>query len=72
MTDPSTEEVFEYLDALRQSGVTNMFGAAPYVEKEFGLGRNAARKLVVAWMDTFNEHAADYRAAEAESRGLLK
>ena len=25
------EEVFEFLDALRESGVTNMFGARPYI-----------------------------------------
>lgn len=27
------DDVFYYLDALRESGVTNMFGAGPYLEK---------------------------------------
>lgn len=30
-------EYFEYLDELRESGVTNMFGAAPYLVSEFGI-----------------------------------
>ena len=29
MDEEKRNEVFEYLDALRESGVTNMFGAAP-------------------------------------------
>ena len=29
------QRYFEYLDALRASGVTNMFGAVPYLEEEF-------------------------------------
>ena len=49
------EAIFEYLDDLRESGVTNMFGAGPYVEDEFGLDRREAGKLVVEWMVTFEE-----------------
>jgi hypothetical protein len=30
-------EMFQYLDDLRQSGATNMFGAGPYLEGAFGL-----------------------------------
>jgi len=48
-------EVFEFLDALRQSGITNMFGAGPYVEDTFGCDRRDARKLVIEWMQTFSE-----------------
>jgi hypothetical protein len=29
-------EYFEYLEELRQSGVTNMFGASSYLMREFG------------------------------------
>lgn len=49
------EEVFLYLDTLRDSGVTNMFGAGPYVEDEFDLDRRTARSLVVEWMETFSK-----------------
>lgn len=37
------DEHLTYLDELRESGVTNMFGATPYVQKEFGLSSRDAR-----------------------------
>lgn len=55
-TDEQFEkEVFEYLDNLRESGITNMFGAAPYIEDAFEIGMPMARKLLRKWMDTFND-----------------
>lgn len=52
----TTEEMFEFLDDLRESGTTNMFGAAPYLREEFPhLDRDAARDVVVSWMKTFSE-----------------
>jgi len=50
-----TTEVFEYLDALRESGVTNMYGATPFVQEEFGVSRRAGHKLLGWWMQTFVE-----------------
>ena len=44
------QEVFEYLDELRESGVTNMFGASPYIVKEFDISRKEARELLMKWM----------------------
>ena len=49
------EQVNDYLDALRESGVTNMFGAAPYIMEEFGVARNDAKDLLLNWMQTFQE-----------------
>lgn len=49
------EVVFEYLDDLRDSGDTNMMGAGPYVQEEFNLSKDAARALVLEWMETFEE-----------------
>tara|TARA_R100000541_G_scaffold16363_4_gene26041 strand:- start:2328 stop:2492 length:165 start_codon:yes stop_codon:yes gene_type:complete len=43
------EEIFEYLDALRKTGETNMFGAGPYLQAEFGVTPKEARKYVVTW-----------------------
>jgi len=51
-------EYFEYLDDLRESGVTNMFGAAPYLQEAFGLSRYEARDVLLKWMETFNERHA--------------
>ena len=49
------KEYFDYLVELRDSGETNMFGAAPYLEREFGLSRTEARNILVQWMESFNE-----------------
>lgn len=49
------EKVFTYLDNLRESGITNMFGSAPYVAEEFDVNMKEARELVSEWMRTFSE-----------------
>ena len=41
---------FIYLNRLRESGATNMFGAAPYLEFEFGFDRREAKKVLMEWM----------------------
>ncbi len=53
---------YEYLDKLRESGVTNMLGAVPYLQKEFpelGNDRKRAQDILLAWM-----HNAERRASE--------
>lgn len=49
-------EVFKYLDGLRESGVTNMYGAVPYIEAAFGVRRSEGVKLLSEWMETFSQH----------------
>jgi hypothetical protein len=46
-------EVFTYLDALRKSGRTNMYGAGPYIEQQFGMEAAEAKNYLVKWMHTF-------------------
>lgn len=46
-------EYFSFLNVLRESGVTNMFGASPYLQNEFGLTRYEAREVLSAWMKQF-------------------
>lgn len=48
------EKYFSYLVELRDSGVTNMWGAAEYLEDEFGIDRGEARKVLLAWIDSFS------------------
>lgn len=43
-----------YLENLRQSGVTNMFGASPYLQAEFGLSKSEANKILADWMRNYN------------------
>jgi hypothetical protein len=43
-----------YLDAVRHSGLTNMFGAAPYLVYEFPeLDKRKARAVLQYWMVNF-------------------
>lgn len=49
------EEYFDFLDDLRESGVTNMFGATPYLIEEFGVDRPTARKILAEWIYSFSE-----------------
>lgn len=49
------EEMFEFLDELRESGETNMFGAGPYLSATFDLSRADARSVLKDWMDSFSE-----------------
>ena len=48
-----TAAMFAYLDDLRESGVTNMFGATPYLQEEFDLNKKDAGDVLVAWMNGF-------------------
>jgi len=49
------DEHLEFLDDLRESGVTNMFGAGEYVTDEFGLDRRDASAVVQYWMKSFGK-----------------
>jgi len=47
------EEMFEYLDTLRETGVTNMFGAGTYLQQAFGVDRKEAKNILLEWMKTY-------------------
>jgi hypothetical protein len=48
-------EYFEYLEALRESGVTNMFGAGVYLQDEFSLTRYEAQDILIEWIQSFSK-----------------
>ena len=50
----TTNKYWIYLENLRRSGVTNMFGAAPYLAEEFDLDMAEARKILAEWMENYN------------------
>jgi hypothetical protein len=52
-TEKKYTEEFAYLDHLRRSGVTNMFGAAKYLERDFNMDRREAKEVLLAWMGNF-------------------
>ena len=52
------DDIFEFLFDLQESGVTNMFGAGPYVEREFPhLDKKEVRDVVLEWMENYDEIA---------------
>lgn len=56
------QEYLEYLDDLRESGVTNMYGAASYLRSEFNeLNKEDAAKILIHWMETFSERHASVK-----------
>jgi hypothetical protein len=50
--NPNTR-YFAYLNALRESGEINMFGAAPYLAGAFSLSNSQARDILLKWMESF-------------------
>jgi len=54
--DACLDEHLEYLDELRESGDTNMYGATPFLMSEFRkLTEQEAREILQYWMKTFTE-----------------
>lgn len=53
--DIVTDEHLEYLDHLRESGVTNMYGAGPYLVEDFGVSRTESHVILKYWMDSFSD-----------------
>ena len=54
-TTNQEQEVLTYLNMLRDSGATNIFGATPYIEEEFDLNSKEAKRLLMLWMANFND-----------------
>ena len=55
VTDEALAQYLAFLDGLREAGVTNMFGARPYLQDEYpALTDGQAAKMILAfWMATF-------------------
>ena len=47
------QQYFNFLDILRETGITNMFGAPMYLVDEFGLSKYEARDITKEWMEQF-------------------
>jgi len=54
------KEMFDYLNDLGKRGVTNMFGASPYLQREFGIERKLASDTLIKWMEMFNADGYDH------------
>lgn len=47
--------LFKQLCILRESGVTNMYGAGEYIEREFSTNRKDSSIILTYWMKSFEE-----------------
>ena len=48
-------DYFAYLNELQASGVTNMLGAASYLEDKFWIEPSEAKEVLRLWMKSFEE-----------------
>jgi len=46
-------EVFLYLEAVRESGKINMFEAAPFIQEEFECSKSMSRRYLSSWMKSY-------------------
>jgi hypothetical protein len=56
LSEASLLKLFVYLDRLRASGRTNMWGAAYFLEQERGVKKERAVRVLGLWMKTFDEN----------------
>ena len=47
----SKEAIFSYLDFVRDSGVVNMFGAAPYLMRDFKMDKQTATTFLKEYLN---------------------
>lgn len=52
-TDDDLNEMLDYLNNLRASGVVSMFGAIPYIQREFTIDRERAEEVFWYWVNHF-------------------
>lgn len=60
----TTNKYWIFLEKLRRSGVTNMYGAAPYIEAEFDVSPEKAKSILIDWMRHYDPN--DYREEKSE------
>ena len=49
------EKYFAFLVQLRDSGVTNMWGAAPHIAQEFDIPHEEAAYVLLRWIKSFDK-----------------
>lgn len=58
-TTKKEREVLHYLNAVRDSGLSNMFGMRSTIMEIFDVEKHEAGRLLRLWMDNFDPHS-DY------------
>lgn len=62
--DVKRKQYWNYLETLRRSGITNMYGAIPYLMKEFKIEYSEAKDILRSWMQNYNPD--DYKDMEVK------
>ena len=57
--NPDWNEYYVFLEMLRKTGVTNMFGATPYLVEHYDLDKRVAREVLTSWMQNYDELIED-------------
>ena len=68
--DQELEDVYEFLDGVRESGVINMFGAGSFIQDEFLIHKRTAKACLMAWMETFADRQAQTEADQFEAADM--
>ena len=58
MTNESKEEIFTFLDDVRESSAVNMFEGGRLIQEQYGLSRYEARDILLEWMKTYPRNVA--------------
>ena len=53
------KDYYKFLETLRQSGVTNMYGAVPYLQEYDDLTDAEAGNILSSWMDNYQQLIED-------------
>ena len=53
--DATTNEHYEFLDMLKETGLVNMFGAGSHLMDHFDLTKYEANRILISWMETYEE-----------------
>lgn len=49
------KEYYIMLEAIRQSGITNMWGAHPYLAEAAGIDQKLAKDVLCSWIENYSE-----------------
>ncbi len=73
-SEDEMEEFFQYLDNLRESGVTNMWGAPAYLVRKFKVSQQEATGIFVQWTKIFEERhrGRRWRAGFGRASAVVK
>lgn len=66
------QQYFDFLEDLRQSGDTNMFGAGIYLQQAFGMGRTEATGILSRWMKGHDDKSRILDGPQTKTKRSVK